>query len=179
MNLHLFSVITIYLFSILIAHILIKNYLEDTTIIKKKQVKAEDEQPSTELVIEDDNLVDINDFDELSARNELLKYLENDDIKLLNESNNFLTKNIEERVSSSDNNNEFSKNEFEKKNKIKTDKHFTNNKDSYTFDAVPTTEEELKENFGDNKLSPVKNDKLFGNVEAFDDFDSGYASFNF
>ena len=178
MNLHLFSVITIYLFSILIAHLLIKNYLEDT-VKSVKPVTTESEQTSNELVMDDDNLVDINDFDELSARNELLKYLENDDIQLLNESNNFLTKNIEERVSPSDTKKKSSKNEFEKQQKVKTDKHFTNNKDTYTFDAVPTTEEELKENFGDNKLSPVKNDKIFGNVEAFDDFDAGYASFNF
>ena len=177
MNLQLFSVITIYLFSILIAHILIKNYLTEIDS-DKNPVKSEAEQVLYNE-IKNDNLVDINDFDELSARNELLKYLENDDMEVINQSSNFLIKKPVENVSASDSKGKYSKKDFEKEKKVKTDKHFTNNKDSYTFDPVPTVEEELKESFGDTKLSPVKNDKIFGNVEAFDDFDASYASFNF
>lgn len=189
MNFHLFSIILIYLFSILIIHILLKYsfekndeidlQIEEDNFQEKTNDKGNNEleikNSSNDLILDNDELLNlslkkkennnfetIDDFDENKAKNDLTNYLnfENDisyhyldneeDVKGMN----FYT--------DSNNTSKF------KSDDGKIDKFFNqkNDTDIYSFDPVPTNL--------DNKIDNNDN-KIFDNVEAFDDLDMSYA----
>lgn len=197
MNFHLFSIILIYLFCILIIHILLKyssekndeidlqieedNFskknIEKTKNLENNEIEIKNTSNPDDLILNNDELLNlslkkednnfeiIDDFDENKAKNDLIDYLnfENDvsyhfldneqDIK----GTNFYT--------DSNNSSKF------KSDDEKIDKFFNqkNDTDIYSFDPVPTN----SYNNVDNNNNT--DNKIFNNVEAFDDLDMSYA----
>ena len=197
MNFHLFSIILIYLFCILIIHILLKyssekndeidlqieedNFskknIEKTKNLENNEIEIKNTSNPDDLILNNDELLNlslkkednnfeiIDDLDENKAKNDLIDYLnfENDvsyhfldneqDIK----GTNFYT--------DSNNSSKF------KSDDEKIDKFFNqkNDTDIYSFDPVPTN----SYNNVDNNNNT--DNKIFNNVEAFDDLDMSYA----
>lgn len=195
MNFHLFSIILIYLFCILIIHILLKysfekndeidleieedNFpkknLEKTIDLENNEVEIKNSNNTDDLILnndellnlslkkkEDNNFETIDDFDENKVKNDLIDYLnfEND------VSYHFLDN--EQDVKGTNFYTESNNSSGFKSNDEKIDKFFNqkNDKDIYSFDPVPTN---LNEKVDSNA------NKIFNNVEAFDDLDVSYA----
>ena len=152
---------------------IIKNNEIDTDDIRHD--KQDDHEQDSE--VKDEELIQINDYDEKNARNELLNYLEDEERNTNIERNNILKKYTNERVKGSNSFTTISDNQFGEQ-KTDLSKHFQNNIiEKHTFDGMGNKSNEFKVNTEGFSVSSGSNKKLFGNVEAFDDFDEAYANF--
>lgn len=189
MNFHLFTIIIIYTFLILIGHIFLKNnrksnyYSKNNNRYENTNIEPNVENESETVFVEseesseknDNKLLQINDYDESNVRSELLKYLDDENTDINNEKQNILNKYIDNDVKESNSFNKLSVNDFKDEN-LEIAKHFkSDNNEVYTFDPVPTKKTEFNMIKKDDVNLSKK--KLFGDVVAYDDFDDNYASF--
>ena len=143
---------------------------------KWKQGKETNDDQDNE--VKEDDLIQINDYDEKNARNELLNYLDDEEKNTNLERNNILKKYTSEPIKGSNSFTKISDNQFGEQ-KTDLSKHFKNNiSEKHTFDGMGNKSSEFKLNTEGFSVSSGGNKKLFGNVEAFDDFDEAYASFD-
>ena len=188
MNFHLYSIILIYLFCILIIHILLKYSFykkEEIDIPMENEDIYESKIENKNCEIKDSNNEDSNN-DNMNNENDLI--INNDELLLLSNKNNKKINseiiddldenkakndlidylNFENDVSYHFLDNQENNTSKSDTNDQKIDKFFKSNNetDIYSFDPVPTN---LCDKLDDNK------NIIFNNVEAFDDLDVSYA----
>ena len=148
----------------------------DSLIIDDSEIMKMNEE-------ENNDLVKINDFDEKNARNELLDYLDGEKNSVVKERKNLLGGNNDDKIKGSNFYSEKSQNEFDKNEMVNTSNHFIkNNKEAMSINTnqVPTQiSTKNKQNNGSDIINKFPLDhssqKIFDNVEPFDDFDGSYA----
>jgi len=188
MNFHLYSIILIYLFCILIIHILLKYSFDkkgEIDIPMENEDIYESKIENKNCEIKDSNNEDSNN-DNMNNENDLI--INNDELLLLSNKNNKKINseiiddldenkakndlidylNFENDVSYHFLDNQENNTSKSDTNDQKIDKFFKSNNetDIYSFDPVPTN---LCDKLDDNK------NIIFNNVEAFDDLDVSYA----
>ena len=128
--------------------------------------------------IQDEELIQINDYDEKNARNELLNYLNDEEKNIDMERQNILKKYTKDSIQGSNSFTKISDNKFEDQ-KTDLSKHFKGGQnEKYSVNILSDKSSNNKFNTEGFTVSSGANKKLFGNVEAFDDFDDAYASFD-
>ena len=168
MNLHLFTTIILYLFVIIIIHVIIKNNITTGILVNKNVDNSMNKNVVNSTQKSVNSLENINDFDETSIRNELLSYLNIENKEHNEEMNNFLEKTDNIPIKGSNYFTSKSVFNFEDKNND-IDKNFNKiNNDVNSFDPVINNE--------NTDIFASTNNKVFGDIEAFDDFDETYAS---
>jgi len=111
----------------------------------------------------------------------LLNYLDGEKDSVVNERKNLLGGNNDDQIKGSNFYSDESQNEFDKNEMVNTSDHFTkNNKEAMTINTnqVPTqisTKNKLNANAINKFPLDHSSQKLFDNVEPFDDFDGLYA----
>jgi len=203
MNSQLIFVVLLYLLIILITHFSLKHRSlsklghKVSTIPSQLTNDLDEEISGDEIEVEDDELVlpseeiqrldaelgvnqemnTIVNFDETQARKELLNHLDSENIKADNYKGNFLKNTGEINIKGSNFYTDKSKENFASQRTDNSNMFNFPPTDIYSFDPVPTNKSELKDNTNDHLLKgDLKKSKLFGNVEAYDDFDAAYAS---
>jgi len=193
MNFHFITVITVYVFALLIIHISLELQLNKTKVTTMSLLNETD-RPSKSaegLIIDINELNDLNDLNDVTdvtdfkggksnAQNDLLQFLEKEKVLTNNDLDIFAEKSTEIKPSNHYTSNNITEHDT---TNISTDSFFKrkDDMDSYSFDPVPTDSckqdiiADLSKN-NDHSLQYIKKDKLFNDVEAFDDFDSTYAN---
>ena len=140
------------------------------------------EKTDENIKIPDDNeLIQIADYNESNVRSELLKYLDNENNDINNEKENILNKYLDSDVNGSNikGSNAYDNlgvNNF-KDEKTEISKHFkSDSKENYSIDPIPSNKSEFE--LIKNKTDNLSKDQIFGDVVAYDDFDENYASFD-
>lgn len=192
MKFHIISISLIYLFSILIIHLFIRYHLETNNIkYDELQEEQEHEHENPKIIYNDNKLQKINKNDELIINDEELNNLKkNKETKNTNSINkdfiNYLDQEKEFKEKLFDNsvkeNNYNDINNID--NDISIDKYynFENKNELYSFNPVPTSNNDITFNNDDVNLisndsnKKSENTKIFDDVEPFDDLNSLYAS---
>lgn len=182
MNLHLFTIIIVYTLFILITHIILKNNIRIPVKhnFKKKQILKKNKPVKNQVNIGSndlDNLENIQDFDETSIRDELMSYLNQEKKQRDEELTNYLVKTGETSIKGNNFYTKKSVANFDNE-ELKIDKHFnTINNDTYSFNPVPTNKnDDIHNNILNSGILTNSDNKVFGDIEAFDDFDQSYAN---
>ena len=148
--------------------------LDDSELIlpEEELIKLDSETPSPE-----EEMGLIKNFDENKTKAELLNYLDENQTTNRNYRTDFMKNTGDITVQGSNYFTEKSKHDFPSQETNQNKMFSGKRNENYSFDPVPTQETELKDNTRENLLNgELIKKKLFNNVEAFDDFDSSYAS---